>query len=109
MNEKKKTNIFSKVMIILFLLFLICYILSISGYYENKMHLKTTFTEEKMNEFENDVKNGVEIDLNNYIDTSEKNYSNKFTKISDNLGNISCNIFEKGLAGVIEILKALFS
>lgn len=109
MSEKKKSNIFSKIMIILFILFLICYILSISGYYENKMHLKTTFTEEKMNEFENDVKNGVEIDLNTYIDTAEKNYSNKFTRISDNLGNMSCNIFEKGLSGLIDIFKALFS
>ena len=45
----------------------VIYFLNISGYYENKMHLKTVYTKEKMQEFEEDVKNGVNLDLENFI------------------------------------------
>ena len=84
MNEKKKNNVLFKVLTILFLAFLISYILNVSGYYENKMHLKSTYTSE------------------------EKVYANKFTKISDNLGNMSCKILGGGFSSVWEVVKALF-
>lgn len=108
MNEKKKNNILFKVLAVLFFAFLISYILNISGYYENKMHLKSTYTSEQISKFEEDVKNGVEVDSNNYVLDEEKIYSNKFTKISDNLGNISCKIFGNGFSNAWEVVKALF-
>ncbi len=108
MNEKKKNNVLFKVLTILFLAFLISYILNVSGYYENKMHLKSTYTSEQISKFEEDVKNGVEVDTNEYVLDEEKVYANKFTKISDNLGNMSCKILGGGFSSVWEVVKALF-
>ena len=108
MESKKKQNPFLRIIFILFLLFLMIYILSVSGYYENKMHLKTTITQERIMAFEDDVKNGVEIDLNKYINNEEKNYNNMFTKIGDNIGTFASQSLGGKMNNFWQIFKVLF-
>ena len=106
--DKKRKNPFLRIIGVLFLLFIIIYCLQVSGYYETKMHAKTAYTNEKILEFEEDVKSGKEIDLNKYVNEDNKDYSNMFTRLSDKVGSVANSVFSEGLDGVYKVLKTLF-
>ena len=63
----KKSNPFLKLLLVFFLIFMALYIALESGYYDVKMGRKATITEEKLEEFENDVKEGKRVDLKDYL------------------------------------------
>lgn len=69
--------------------FLFMYIAGSTGFYEYKLSEEQKLTEEQIKKFEEDVKNGVNIDIYNYI-PKKKNYDNLFTKTNrDIAGYIS--------------------
>ncbi len=81
-----KKNIFKLVILMLLITFTIMYIISSTGYYEYNMQSKTILTNDKIKEFEEDVKNNKDIDIKKYYE-KEKDYSNKFTNSINNLSN----------------------
>ena len=64
----------------IFLSFFMTVILSMSGYYQTELQKKMILTNEAIETFEKDVKDGKEIDINNYVEINKKNYDNNFTK-----------------------------
>lgn len=91
--------------LILFIIFISIYSASSSGYYEYSNNKKTVFTEKKIKEFEKDVKEGKNININNYLNEDVKDYSNKVTNFGDNVSlfiNKSMNFILKGSFKVIE-------
>ena len=83
----------------LFGIFLVLYLTQATGYYEYKTNQKTTLTNSAIKQFEKDVKEGKNIDINNY---KKEEKSNK-NKISDVTLNISKNL-EKILDKSIKII-----
>ena len=81
-----KKNIFKLVIIMLIITFTIMYIISSTGYYEYNMQSKTILTNDKIKQFEEDVKNNKDIDIKKYYE-KEKDYSNKFTNSINTLSN----------------------
>ena len=81
-------KIFNTIMLCLFILFISLYIASETGYYEYETRKKQVFTEEKIKEFEEDVKNGKKIDIKDYLEDTTKNYDNKITKFGNTLSDI---------------------
>ena len=65
MENKHKINLFKGIFLILLFTFTTLYIASYNGYYEYSNNKKVTLTNEKIKEFEEDVKNGKKIDLEN--------------------------------------------
>ena len=51
----------------LFISFLVLYFSRANGYYEDLNNKKSYLTEDKIKEFEEDVKNGKEIKVENYV------------------------------------------
>ena len=79
MNEKKKKNWFLTCLGILFVIYVCLYVMDNLGYY-NIAAKNKVITEEKLQEFEADVKNGKEIDIKEYVrDTT--NYRNTYSNI----------------------------
>ena len=72
----KSNNIFKFVFIILILVFLFLIVASQSGYYEYELSRKTKLTDEAIDKFENDVKEGKNIDINNYVSIRVKDRDN---------------------------------
>ena len=98
-------KVFYIILSILFIIFLIIFISTNSGYYEYKNNQKTIFTEEKIKEFENDIKEGKNIKINNYLKDNSKNYSNRLTDIGDGISDLindSVNFILKGGFKIIE-------
>ena len=81
LKEKQKlgNTIFKRFWFMMFLIFLTLYVSQASGYYEYEIRKKATFTEEQIKKFEQDIKDGKEIDVEQYISHTNKNYQNKLS------------------------------
>ena len=79
-NSKKAFNVFKTIIILLFIVFLINYFQIENGYYKSKINEKTIITEEKIKEFEEDVKNNEYIDIKDYIEDDYVDTSNFASK-----------------------------
>lgn len=82
---------------ILFLGFLILYFAQAGGYYEDLNNKKTTLTEDKIKQFEEDVKKGKEIKVENYVINMKKDYGNKVSSF----GLFTSRVFAKGFKWTI--------
>ncbi len=84
----------SKLLIaLLLIIFIIMYYFG-SNIYDYKIIEKKNLTEEQIKKFENDVKEGKEIDLEQYV-VKDKNYSNKVTRLNTKISNIIETGFKK--------------
>jgi len=71
---------------ILFLFFIFLYFFG-GNIYGYKLTERKNLTIEQINKFENDIKNGVEIDLNDYL-IKDKYYGNAITEINGNISHV---------------------
>ena len=65
---------------ILFAIFMTLYISQATGYYDYEQYQKTELTKEKIAQFEQDVKDGKEIQVENYLESVDTDYNNKASK-----------------------------
>ena len=105
-EKKKKNNWFLKSLLIIFIIFISLYLMDNLGYYNIATRNKV-LTEEKMKEFENDVKNGKNIDIKEYV-KDNTNYKNVYSNIGYESSEIINNVLNKGFSNIGKILKKLF-
>ena len=79
MEEKKKKNIFLRILLFLFIIYFSLYLMDNLGYY-NVHSRNTILTEEMIVEFENDVKNGKDIDIKEYTKDNSV-YINSYSRL----------------------------
>lgn len=103
MNKK----IVKLISITIILIFIASYMIAESGYYEYTMQRRTIITNEKIKEFEEDVKNNKEIDLKNYLDKEEIDYSNKITTLVYNISDNSNKLARKTIKYIFKKLGSL--
>ena len=106
-TKKILTKIFKKIFIVLLIGFTAIYISEATGYYEFEQHNKKVMTEEKIKEFEQDVKNGKNIDLNNYVVNDTKNYESKLSKLGDNMSDKIEDVVVGGLNATFKYLNSI--
>lgn len=83
------------ILFLIIIIFICSYYTANSGYYEYQMQTKTILTNEKIKEFEEDVRNNKDIDIKIYLDNEEINYSNKLTNLMYNLSDSGNKIARK--------------
>lgn len=105
---KKKSNLFCKLLFVLFLFFIVLYIALECGYYETKLQRKVILTNEKIESFEKAVKEGNVINLDSYLEKEEVDYSNSISSLGNKLTNVMSKTFINGLSEVFDIIKKLF-
>ena len=81
--------------------------ISTSGYYEYNLQRKTIITNEKIKQFEEDIKNNKEIDLIDYLDDEEIKYTNKFTTLIYNISDNSNKLARKTIKYIFKKLGSL--
>lgn len=84
----------------LFLSFLVLYFAQAGGYYEDLNNKKASLTEEKIKQFEQDVKDGKEIKVENYIVNIKKDYSNKISDFGLITSKTFAKYFKIGMNGI---------
>lgn len=85
-NSKRSWIIFRRITLLLFIIFLINYFQVESGNYKNDASKKAILTEEKIREFETDVKNGEFVDIKDYTNTEYIDTSTPITNLGYNIG-----------------------
>lgn len=107
-EENNKTNFFVKLLLFIFIGFIIMYISKETGYYEYKAYNKTRLTKEAIKEFEKDINNGKNVLLKDYIIEGKNDYSNVFSRTGANMGSFIENAMNDGIKNTLKFLSALF-
>lgn len=99
---EKRYKVFKWTFLLLFVTFLTLYFSQLTGYYEYQNYQKMTMTKDQIEQFEEDIKAGKEVDIKDYSNTTKKNYRNNFSTIGLKVSN--------GISGTVKggIIK-LFS
>ena len=106
-EDKKKicNKICAKIFMALLIAFFALYVSEATGYYEFEQHKKTTLTEEKIKQFEQDVAEGKNIDISDYVNDEDYDYQTKVSKaglyISENIGDV----VKSGIEGTFKFLN----
>ena len=106
-TKREKMHPFFKLMILLFLIFIAFYISLQSGYYPSRVQKRAILTSEKINKFDNDIRNNKEIVAGSYMDDNI-DYSNFVTKAGNGLTYTLGKAIEKGIKGIKSTMKILF-
>lgn len=89
------------------ILFIFSYTIEETGYYEYKLNNKKNLTEKEIKQFENDIKEGKEIDLKPYLEDNTTDYRSNLTNKTSEI-NIKLNkYFKLILTDYFDILKKL--
>ena len=100
-------NVIKLVMIIILIVFISSYMIASTGYYEYTMRERTIITNEKIKEFEEDIKNNQNIDIKDYYDNKELDYSNKITTLVYNVSDNSNKLARKAIKYLFKKLGSL--
>lgn len=102
-----KFKIFKIIVTTLFLVYLFLFFASESGYYEYNVRKQTVLTSEKIKEFEQDVKENKNVDLNKYLESTKKEYKNNLTNTCTNISTKVNYYFKTGVESVFKIINKL--
>lgn len=108
MEDNNNSNGLLKVLLFIFVSFLIMVISKETGLYEYKVRNKTILTKEAMLKFEEDVSNGLDVSLNDYLIDKYEDYSNVVTKTGSSLNRIVETFMNKGIKKTLKVLSHLF-
>lgn len=95
------------IIISIIIIFLVSYLVASTGYYEYQIQERTILTNEKIKEFEEDIKNNKDIDALEYFTLEEVDYSNKFTNLVYNISNESTKVTRKVIKKIFKKLGSL--
>ncbi len=100
----KANKIAGTTIIILFILFFALFISQSTGYYDYEAYKKTALTKEQIKKFEEDVKNGKNVSVKDYLSDTIKDYGNN---VSDVGLSVSKNIEKYSKKTIEAIFGAL--
>ena len=105
---EENSNVLIKVLLFMFIAFLIMYVSKEAGYYEYKAYTKSKLTEESIKKFESDIESGKDVSLKDYVVDDYVDYSNFVTKAGSNIGNNIEKFMNEGIKNTLKFLGALF-
>ena len=104
-NIKLRTKIFRLTLVILFAIFITVFISNKYGYYEYKKHEQVSLTQEQIKQFEEDIKNGENVTLEDYLEKTNKNYQTKFSQLGLNISNALADTVKKGVDNLFKYIN----
>ncbi len=97
MKKQKTANIIFKYLFLMsFIAFLTIYFSQATGYYEYEQYKKKELTEEQIRQFEKDIEEGKEIDIQSYLKPA-KNFENKISNASLTISDTISEYMSKGI------------
>lgn len=109
MDKKKKVNWFKIIFTTLFVAYISLYFLNVSGYYDGNIRRKVQFTEEQIRAFEEDIANGENVDIKDYLKDQNKDFTNNVSKFGYKLSSNIDAIFNNGIKELLKILSKLLT
>lgn len=103
MNKK----IVKTIIYLIVIIFLCSYFIETTGYYQYNIQHQKNLTEESIKQFEQDVQEGKEIDITNYLSEVNIDYSNKLTKTTSSASIKLNNYLKNALTNGFGIFEKL--
>lgn len=107
-EDKSNSNTLLKVLLFLFVGFLIMYITKETGLYEYQTYTKKELTKEEMIKFESDVEKGLDVSLKDYLDNDYKDYSNIVSRTGCKINKLVESFMNDGIKKTLKVLSHLF-
>ena len=107
MKHKRLNKIFRYSLLVSFVTFFALYLSQSTGYFEYRNSKKVALTKEQIEKFEKDVKEGKNIDIENYIDSNNKSYQNSLSKAGLSISNVTEKAIQKIIGGSFKVLGDL--
>lgn len=108
-DDKLIIRLFRISFITLLVIFLGLFIANNTGYYSFSAINRKQLTEEQIKKFEEDVKNGVDIDINNYLEENAVSYKNNISSLGYNISNITSDIIKEGIYKIFNLFGDLIN
>ena len=108
-KEDKRNKIITKIFYLLLLSFTVLYFSKSSGYYEYVTHNQVALNERQIEKFEDDIKQGKNINIEKYVKTGEIDYSNFASNTGNTISSCIKDIVTNGIDGTIDFLGQLFN
>ena len=102
----------SKVLVLFYIVLIfyaVFYFFFLNGYLESVEKDKLTLTKEAMIRFEEDIENGKDVTLNDYLSLDKKDYSTNVSNLGNTLGECVEYIMKDGIKILTDTLKKLFT
>lgn len=100
-----KNKLIKFIFILALTIFVASYFIEETGYYDYKLQEKTSLTNKQIKKFEEDIKNGKEVDINTYFLENNKDYSNKINRDITKASVTVNKYLKKGIEKVFKILN----
>jgi len=109
MENKKKTvnRVFKYLLILSFITFLTLYLSQATGYYEYGNYKKSALTEEQIKKFEEDVKAGKNIKIEDYVENTNVSYSNRASSVGSKVSETINNGVKAGIENFFGALNKI--
>ena len=107
-KEKFFCKTISNAFLLFFIAFITLYISYKTGYYEIGERKKVTLTEEKIKQFEEDIANGKNIDIKDYVGDTKKNYNNNTSRFGLFLSKKIGEYAEASIENTFKFLDKMF-
>ncbi len=107
MKHKKLNRIFKYCILISFVTFFALYLSQSTGYFEYRNSKKVALTSKQIEKFEEDVKNGKNVDIEKYIDVNNKSYQNSISKAGLSISTTTEKLIQKLINGSFKVLGDL--
>ena len=98
-----KKKVFKGIILLLIVSFLGLYYAYSNGYYEKRQKDKIMLTNESIEKFEQDLKNGKDISLEDYK-VKDEDYSTRTSKFSLNISNKATHIVDSAIKYIFKKL-----
>lgn len=108
-NKLVISKIFKVVIIVLIIIYLGLFIANNTGYYSFSARNRKELTEQQIKKFEEDVKNGVDIDINDYLSIEQISYQNNISSLGYNISNITSDIIKNGIYKIFDLFSDLIN
>ncbi len=109
MKKKKSQKLLWFILISLFVIYMGLYIANSTGYYESKINDRVKLTNETIRKFENDIANGKDVTIDDYLEKETKDYSNKASKLGLNISQKVEEFMTTGLSKMLKVIGKLFT
>lgn len=104
-KEKYYKHLRHTIYLILIISFLVIYISSEAGYFDHIKSRRVSLTTEQIAKFEQDLKDGKKIDINDYYINKDDEYNNKFSELGSTLSSKLRDLIKFVLNKIFQILN----
>jgi Na+(H+)/acetate symporter ActP len=104
MKDKTITKVFKYIILVLFMMYFAIFVMVNLGYYEYASYKKKVFTEEQIARYEEDIKNNVDIDIEDYL-VDEEDFQDRPKRIGLRISEFISKSCKQSVSGIFKFLN----